>query len=113
MTARAVAQIVGVNRNIAASFYIRLRKVIVDEMEKASTFASALEGDESYFGGIRTGKNGRETAEKVPIFGLLKRGGKVYTVMIPDAHSATLLPIRERMRSLSDNIRLHGSFPQL
>jgi len=30
------------------------------------------------------------------VFGLLKRGGKVYTKVIPDASSATLCPIIER-----------------
>ncbi len=30
---------------------------------------------------------------KTPVFGLLKRGGKVYTKIIPDASSKTLLPI--------------------
>ena len=34
-------------------------------------------------------------AGKVPVFGLLKRGGKVYTKVIPDAKSRTLLPIIE------------------
>ena len=96
-TARAAAQLVGVNKNTAATFYTRLRKVVADEMEKASPFAGEVEVDESYFGGIRKGKRGRGAAGKVPVFGLLKRGGKVYTVMIPNARSATLLPIMERM----------------
>ena len=96
-TARAAAQLVGVNRNTAATFYTRLRKVIAEEMEKAFPLAGEVEVDESYFGGIRKGKRGRGAAGKVPVFGLLKRGGKVYTVMIPNARSATLLPIMERM----------------
>ncbi len=37
------------------------------------------EADESYFGGRRKGKRGRGAAGKVPVFGLLKRNGKVYT----------------------------------
>ena len=52
-----------------------------------------VEVDESYFGGIRKGKRGRGAAGKVPVFGLLKRGGKVHTVIIPDVRQATLLPI--------------------
>jgi transposase len=32
-------------------------------------------------------------AGKVRVFGLLKRGGKVYMRIIPDDHSTTLLPI--------------------
>ena len=78
------AVLVGVHRNTAASFYTRLRKVIAEEMEKASPFAGEIEVDESYFGGRRKGKRGRGAGGKVPVFGLLKRGGKVYTAMIPN-----------------------------
>ena len=65
--------------------------------------------DESYFGGKRKGKRGRGAAGKIPAFGLslpdsclfanhekVKRGGKVYTKIIPDASGATLIPIIER-----------------
>ena len=96
-TARAAAELVGVHRNTSASFYTRLRKVIAEETAKASPFAGEIEVDESYFGGARKGKRGRGAAGKVPVFGLLKRGGKVYTVMIPNARTATLMPIMERM----------------
>ena len=54
-----------------------------------------IEVDESYFGGVRKGKRGRGAAGKVPVFGLLKRGGRVYAVTIPNARSETLLPILE------------------
>jgi transposase len=108
-TARAAAQLVGVNKNTAATFFTRLRKVIADEMEKASPFAGEIEVDESYFGGIRKGKRGRGAAGKVPVFGLLKRGGRVYTVMIPNARSTTLLPIMERM-ILPDSIVYTDAF---
>jgi len=36
-----------------------------------------IELDESYFGGYRKGKRGRGAAGKIPVFGLLKRAGKV------------------------------------
>ena len=55
-----------------------------------------IEVDESYFGGKRKGKRGRGAAGKIPVFGLLKRGGKVYTRVIPDAAGRTLVPIIER-----------------
>ena len=45
-------------------------------------FAGEIEVDESYFGGARKGNRGRGAAGKVPVFGLLKRGGKVYTKII-------------------------------
>ena len=96
-TARAAAELVGVHRNTAASFFTRLRRLIADEMEKACPFSGEVEVDESYFGGVRKGKRGRGAAGKVPVFGLLKRAGRVYTVMIPNAKQSTLLPIMERM----------------
>ncbi len=38
----------------------------------------------------------RGAAGKVPVFGLLKRGGKVYTKIIRDASGDTLIPIIEK-----------------
>jgi len=36
---------------------------------------------------------GGETAGKIPVIDLLKRGDKVYMKIIPDARSDTLIPI--------------------
>ena len=97
-TARTAASLVGVNKSTAAYFYHRLREIIVLEIEQESheVFDGEIEVDESYFGGRRKGKRGRGAAGKTPVFGLLKRGGRVYTKIIPDASSATLMPIIER-----------------
>ena len=94
-TARTAAALVGVNKSTAAYFYHRLREIIVLEIEQENheVFDGEIEVDGSYFGGRRKGKRGRGAAGKVPVFGLLKRKGRVYTKIIPDASSATLLPI--------------------
>ena len=60
-------------------------------------FEGEIEVDESHFGGKRKGRRGRGSQGKIPVFGLLKRGGKVYTKIIADASSATLIPIIEQM----------------
>ena len=52
-----------------------------------------VEVDESYFGAHRKGKRGRGTAGKVPVFGLLKCGGKVYVKVIPNVKGPTLKAI--------------------
>ena len=96
-TARAAAELVGIHRNTAASFYTRIRTVMAAETQQASSVCGEIEVDESYFGGRRKGKRGRGAGGKVPVFGLLKRGGRVYTVMIPNAHTDTLMPIMERL----------------
>ena len=59
-------------------------------------FGGEIEVDESYFGGRRKGNRGRGAADKIPVFGLLKRCGKVYNKIIPDASGTTLMPIIER-----------------
>ena len=62
-------------------------------MEVNEIFAGQIELDESYFGGMRKGKRGRGAVGKVAVFGILKRGGKVFTVVVDDTRSNTLLPI--------------------
>lgn len=93
-TARAAAEIIDIQANTAISFYQRLRKLIASKTPSYKFFGE-IEADESYFGGNRKGKRGRGAAGKVAVFGLLKRDGKVYTAIIPDAKTNTLLPIIE------------------
>ena len=97
-SALTAASLCCVNRKTSAFFFLRLREIIALELEAESEamFGGEIEVDESYFGGKRKGKRGRGAARKVPVFGLLKRGGKVYTKIISDASGATLIPIIER-----------------
>jgi transposase len=94
-TARTAASLCGVNRKTAAFYFHRLREIIAYELEQEglAMFAGEIEVDESYFGGARKGKRGRGAAGKIPVFGLLKRDGRVYTKIIPDAYGETLMPI--------------------
>jgi len=97
-TARTASALVGVNKTTASYYFLRLRQLIYDSSEHLEMFSGEVEADESYFGGTRKGKRGRGSAGKIPVFGLLKRNGKVYTVIISNAKSETLLPlIREKV----------------
>ena len=108
--ARTAAELTGVNRNTASLFFHKLRELIANKLAEEAPFLDGeVEVDESYFGGARKGKRGRGAAGKVPVFGLLKRGGKVHAMMIPDAKSLTLMGIiRERIRP--DSIVYTDSF---
>jgi transposase len=100
VTARSAGDMLDIQVNSAALFYRKIRELICYnlELESEEYFAGQIEVDESYFGGTRKGKRGRGAAGKVAVFGLLKRGGKVYTKVIPDAKTDTLLPIiRDRV----------------
>lgn len=94
-TARCAADLVNVNKTTAAYYFHRLREIIYEATKDETPFSGEIEVDESYFGGTRKGKRGRGAAGKVPVFGLLKRGGKVYAQVIPDAKSKTLMPIMQ------------------
>ena len=61
-TTRAAAELVRVNRNTVNRFYLALRKVIAEKMEKATPLHGEVEVDERYFGGKRKGKRGRGAA---------------------------------------------------
>ena len=107
-TARAAAMLVGVQANTAIRFYQRLRRLMASKVERYE-LSGEVEADESYFGGVRKGRRGRGAAGKGPVFGLLKRGGKVYTAIIPNAHASTLIPIiREKV--MPDSIVYTDSF---
>src|SRR4028119_671854 len=77
------------------SIYLKIRSRIAQQCERHSPFASGeVEVDECYFGARRVrGKRGRGAAGKTPVFGVLKRQGKVYTEIVPDCKKATLQAI--------------------
>ena len=69
--------------------------VIIHHLALAAdeVFEGSVELDESYFGGRRKGRRGRGAAGKVVVFGILKRNGRVYTVVVDNAKSETLFPV--------------------
>jgi len=91
-TARAASELVGIQANSAIRFFMMLRQIISSNLPSYE-LSGEVEADESYFGGVRKGTRGRGAAGKVAVFGLLKRGGKVYTAIISNAKTETLLPI--------------------
>jgi transposase len=110
VTARSAADLAHVNRKTAAYFFHRQRQIIARQLEDSLPVEGLVEVDESYFGGVRKGKRGRGAAGKIPVFGILKRGGKVHTVMIPDVRKDTLLPIILQ-KVVPDSIVYTDSYP--
>jgi transposase len=88
-TARAASQIIGVQATTVARCYMRLRKLIASKLPSYELYGQ-VEVDESYFGGRRKAMRGRGATGKIAVFGLLKRGGKVYTAIIPNAKTPDL-----------------------
>ena len=83
------------------------------ECEKISKFSGEIskpaqklrfEIDESYFGSKRgRGKRGRGAANKTPVFGMLKRDGKVYTQIVKNCSASELIPILSQYSELDSS----------
>lgn len=103
-TARTAADLAGIHRNSAVRFFHKLReKIALKQQYRSEQFCGDIELDESYFGGVRKGKRGRGAAGKVVVFGILKRHGKVYTQLVHDTKSDTLMPII-RQKIMPDSV---------
>ena len=80
--AAAAARDLSLNKATVTRYYRRLReRIAADREAQLSKLHGHIEADESYFGGVRKGKRGRGAAGKIPVFGLLKRGGEVRVIL--------------------------------
>lgn len=94
LTATQAAELTGLNRNTVNRLYSAMRERIAEYSRQISPVRGEIEADESYFGSRRVrGKPGRGASGKTIVFGLFKRGGKVYAEIVPDAKKATLKAI--------------------
>jgi hypothetical protein len=85
-TARSAAHLLDIHPNTAALFYKKIRHIISFHLalQASEGVDGCIERDESYFGGVRSGKRGRGAAGKAAVYGNIKRGGNVYTVVVKD-----------------------------
>ena len=94
LDAQTTAILTGLNRNTINRYFVLIRRRIAEFCDLQSPFNGEVEVDESYFGGKRIkGKRGRGAGSKTPVFGILQRGGKVYTEIVPDCAKRTLQAI--------------------
>lgn len=108
--ASKTAELLRLNRKTVNRYYNMFRQRIYEhQVSLLHSFAGVVEVDESYFGASRLrgrqgSKRGRGTHKK-PVFGVLERGGRVYTEIIPDVKAVTLQKvIRGKVNLTSDII---------
>lgn len=93
-TAERIALETGLSVRSTISILSKLRTRILEWCEEEERMSGEVEVDESYFGARRVrGKRGRGASGKVPVIGLLKRKGKVYTRVVKNCSREQLLPI--------------------
>lgn len=109
ITADRAAELCGVNHKTAASLYSLLRLRMAELAQEDCPFHGQVEIDESYFGPTRTrGHKGRGNPRKVPVFGLLERGGRVHCQIVRNCSKSTLLAIIEGRVSLAAELTTDG-----
>lgn len=93
VTAQSAANLLCIQSNSTILFYRKIRNIITDHLnnEVKEILNGEVELFESYFGGVRKGKRGRGAAGKTTVFGMLKRQGKVYTVIVENTKTDTLM----------------------
>jgi len=78
-TARTAADLVGVHRNTTAYYFHRLRMIIMDAVEQQSLFDGEVELIDKLFWRASQRQERTRRSRQGPVFGILKRGDKVYT----------------------------------
>ena len=113
VTADRAAALTGLHHNTALAIYRHLRARIAELAVADCPFRGQVEVDESYFGPTRQrGKpglgRGRGVSGKVPVFGILERGGRVHCQIVKNCSKATLTAIIEGRVELSAEIVSDG-----
>ena len=92
LSANKTAKLLGLDYETVYSRYMFFREKLAEYSEVSfCKLRGELEIDETYFGGKRKGKRGRGALNKVVVFGILERNGKVYTIVVPNVSAETLM----------------------
>lgn len=92
--ATQTSQVTKIGRKTVNKIFNKIRFRIFELVAEEEDLSGEIEIDESYFGARRIrGKRGRGAKGKVPVFGILKRNGKVYTKIVKNCGRETLMPI--------------------
>lgn len=92
--ATQTSQVTKIGRKTVNKIFNKIRFRIFELVAEEEDLSGEVEIDESYFGARRIrGKRGRGAKGKVPVFGILKRNGKVYTKIVKNCGRETLMPI--------------------
>ena len=113
LSATQIAKLATLNLNtvnkILTLIRIRIFELSAQEQLQSDPLVGQIEVDESYFGARRVrGKRGRGARGKIIVFGLLKRGDKVYTQIIERCDRITLQSIIKDKTSTDSIINSDG-----
>jgi transposase len=92
ISAKQLERELGVTYKTAWRMFHQVRKLMADD---TGMLSGEVEMDETYVGGKERGVIGRpgRNSKKVPVFGIVERGGKVAALVTKDVTRATVMPI--------------------
>ena len=110
LTAAQIAFITGINRNTINNILKKMRERIAEICDNEGGFdGGEIEMDESYFGARRIrGLRGRGARGKTIVFGIKKRGDKVYTQVVKNCSKAEILPLIRKKIGTNSSIFTDG-----
>ncbi len=105
LNAVQIKELTGLSRQTINKYLTAIRLRIVElSILQSAPLVGQIEVDESYFGARR----GRGALGKTIVFGLLKRGDKVYTEIVPNCKGAALQRIIKGKTSIESVIHSDG-----
>jgi transposase-like protein len=94
LTASQAGELAGLECKTALRLFTLFRERMAALAANECPFEGAVEIDESYFGANRVrGRRGRGAGRKIPVFGILERGGRVHTQIVRNCSKTTLQAI--------------------
>ena len=109
--ARKSTRDLGFSYNMVRNHYMNYRVEIFDYLaEEFRKLSGEIERDESYFGGKKKGPRGRGAREKVKVFGMLERQGRIFTAIVDNVTAETLMNGLEGFWSFAKErlLKYHG-----
>src|SRR3989338_9193750 len=92
--ATKTSSLTSISRVTINRIFDKIRTRIINLVDQEEKLFGEIEVDESYFGAKRVrGKRGRGAKGKIPVVGLLKRNGKVFTQIIENCKRKELMPV--------------------
>ena len=108
ISAKQLERELGVTYKTAWRMFKQIRSMLGEEF---TDLFGRVEVDETYVGGPRRGKRGREAAGKSIIAGVVERGGRVVTKKVPDVTSDTLTSLVKKRVDASASMLYADELP--
>ena len=110
-----LARDLGITQKTAWKMLHKIRQYM--EMENSHTLSGEVEIDEAFVGGKNKNRHkdkkvekcqGRSYKDKVPVFGILERGGNLFAKVVPNTQAKTLVPIVKKNVDVGSSVYTDG-----